>query len=103
MYPFLNILCGEVFPEGVQKECTNVFLHITKVNDPRVENQARVQNDRSRALKWGIIHLCKSNGFGDMIKDKICNFLEFSHFSQFSIVVSALFYKMANFEKFKFL
>ena len=59
--------------------------------DPRIKSQAKGQNNRSRALKWGIAHLCNLNGFGDMIKNKICNFLEFSHFSHFSIVVSAFF------------
>ena len=36
--------------------------------DPRVKNQARVQNNRCRGLKLGIAHLCNLNRFGDMIK-----------------------------------
>ena len=28
--------------------------------DPRVKSQARGQNNRSRALEYGIIHLCSS-------------------------------------------
>ena len=36
-----------------------------------------------------------------MIRNRIFNFLEFSHFSQFSIVFSALFYKNIRFEKHK--
>ena len=59
--------------------------------DPRVITQARGQNNGSRALKWGIVHLCNLNGFGDMIKNKICNFLEFSHFLQFSIAIFTFF------------
>ena len=71
--------------------------------DPWVKSQARGQNNKCRALKWGIVHHCDLNGSGDMTKNKVCNFLEFLHFSQFSIVISALFYKNANFEKIKFL
>ena len=33
--------------------------------EPRVKSQARGQNDRSRALKWGIVHLCSSITFRD--------------------------------------
>ena len=33
--------------------------------DPRVKSQARGQNNRSRALKWGIVHLCSSITFRD--------------------------------------
>ena len=35
---------------------------------PRVENQARGQNNRSKALKWGIVHICSLNTFGDTTK-----------------------------------
>ena len=60
-----------------------------KIIDPRVKSQARCQNKRSRGQGQG---LWKLNGSGDMIKNKICNFLEFSHFSQFSIVIPGLFF-----------
>ena len=30
--------------------------------------QARGQNNRSKALKWGIVNLCTSNTFGDVTK-----------------------------------
>ena len=50
--------------------------------DPRVKHQARGQNDRSRALKRGILHHCNLDGYGDVAKNKICNFLKFLHFSQ---------------------
>ena len=33
--------------------------------DPRVKSQARGQNNGSRALKWGIVHLCCSIPFRD--------------------------------------
>ena len=36
-----------------------------------------------------------------MMKNKISNFLEFAHLSQFSIVNAALFYIKSNFEKLK--
>ena len=71
--------------------------------DPRVKSQARGQNNRCRALKRDIVRHCDLNGSRDMTKNKICNFLEFWHFSQFDIVISALFYKNANFEKLKLL
>ena len=58
--------------------------------DPRVKSQAECQNKRSRGQGQG---LWKLNGSGDMIKNKICNFLEFLHFSQFSIVISHFFTK----------
>ena len=38
--------------------------------DPRVKSQARSQNNRSRALKWGIVHYYNLRGFRDMIKNK---------------------------------
>ena len=53
--------------------------------DPRDKSQDRLQSNGSRALKWGIVHLCNLNGFGDMIKNKISNIFKFSHFLQPSI------------------
>ena len=41
---------------------------------PRVKGQARCQNNRLRALKWGIVHLCDSNGAVDMNENKMFNF-----------------------------
>ena len=40
------------------KKFTKVLLHTAKTIDPRVKGQARDQNNRSRALKWDIVHLC---------------------------------------------
>ena len=37
--------------EGEKKKFTNVFLLTAKMIDPRVKNQARGQNNGSRALK----------------------------------------------------
>ena len=96
-------ICEISFRGWAKKKCTNVLLHTTKMIDPRVKSQARGQNNGSRALKWGIVHLCNLNGFRDMIKNKICNFIEFSHFLQFSIAIFTFFYKNARFEKLKFL
>ena len=45
------------------KKFTNILLHTAKMIDPRVKNQARGQNNRSRALKWGIVDLCRLNDF----------------------------------------
>ena len=39
------------------KKFTNTLLHTAKMIYPRVKSQARGQNNRSRALKWGIVHL----------------------------------------------
>ena len=61
--------------------------------DPRVKSQARGQNNWPK----GIVHLCNLSSFGDMIKNKICNFLEFLRFSQFSIMISALFLQKCKF------
>ena len=37
------------------KKWTNILLHAAKMIDPRVKTQARGHNNRSRALKWGIV------------------------------------------------
>ena len=50
----------------------------SKTIDPTLKTQAKGQNNRSRALKWGIAHLGSSNTFEDMIKMKECHFSEFS-------------------------
>ena len=57
--------------EGEQKKSTDVLPQTAKMIDPRVKSQARGQNNGSRALKWGIVHPCNLNGFGDMTKNKI--------------------------------
>ena len=62
----------------VKKKETDILLNDTKMI------QARGQNNLSRALKWGIVHLCTSNRIGDMIKNKKCNFLDFRIFCNFS-------------------
>ena len=76
-----------------------VLLRTAIMIDHRVKSQAKGQNSWSRALKWGIVHLCNLSGFEDMIKDKICHFSWIFTFSQFSIVIFASFYKNAKFEK----
>ena len=53
-----------------KKNKTDILLNITKVIAPAVKTQAKGQNNLSRALKWGIVHLCSSNRIGDMIKNK---------------------------------
>ena len=68
--------------------------------DPRVKSQARGQNNRFRALKWGIVHHYNLKGSGDMTKNKLCDFLEFSPFLQFSIAIFTFSYKNARFEKY---
>ena len=58
----------------------NVLSNNAKMINLRLKFQAWCQIDFSRALKWGIVHLFNLNSFRDMIKNKICNFFEFSHF-----------------------
>ena len=48
--------------------------------DPRVITQARGQSNRSRAFKWGIVHLCSSNSFGDTTKLMKIWVFKFLHF-----------------------
>ena len=71
------IIVIEFFCEGVKIEITRgcpiiirtgILLHTSKTIAPRVKSQARGQNNWSRALKWGIVHLCSSNTFGDTTK-----------------------------------
>ena len=51
--------------EGEEKKSLqDILLSTAKVINLRVKSQARGQNNRSIALKWGIAHLCTSNGFG---------------------------------------
>ena len=56
------------------KNATGTLWHFSKTVNPRVKAQARGQNNRSRALKWGIVHFCSSNTFEDMIMNKKCHF-----------------------------
>ena len=39
-----------------------------KIIDPRATSWARCQNNGSRALRWGIVHHCSLNTFGDTTK-----------------------------------
>ena len=48
--------------------------------DPIVMTQANGQNNRSKGLKWGIIHLCNSNNFGDTIRFMKIWVFQFLHF-----------------------
>ena len=52
--------------EGEEKKFTNVLLHTAKIIGPRVKSQAGGQNNRSRVLKWGIVHHCSSITFRDI-------------------------------------
>ena len=64
--------------EGEQKKCTDVLLHTAK--NSTANSQARGQNNGSRALKWGIVHLCSSNAFGDTTKCIKIWVFQFLHF-----------------------
>ena len=46
-----------------KKKQSNVLHHTVKSIDPRLKSQARAGNNRSRALKWDIVHLCSSITF----------------------------------------
>ena len=50
--------------------------------DRRVRTQARGQNNRSKALKWGIVHLCTSNDFGDTTKCMKIWVFQFNYFAK---------------------
>ena len=43
----------------MKKKFTRILLHASKIST-RVKSQERGQYNRSRALKWGIAHLCSS-------------------------------------------
>ena len=36
--------------------------------DPRVKSEARAENNKSRASKWGIVTLCRSTTFKDTVE-----------------------------------
>ena len=42
----------------VEKKFPNIMLNTTKIVNPRVKSNIKCQIDFSRALKWGIVHLC---------------------------------------------
>ena len=64
--PYITMCIEFWWPrEWTKKKCTNILLHTAKIIDPRVKSQARGQNNGSRALKWGIVHLCSSITFRD--------------------------------------
>ena len=46
-----------------KKKFTKALIHTAKSITPRVKSQARGQNKRSRALKWGVVHFCSSDTF----------------------------------------
>ena len=79
-----------------------VFV-LAKLAAPRVKTKAKCQNNKSRALKWGIVRLCTSNITGDMIKNIKVLIFEFSPFFLFWLVILPLFYKNAKIENLKFL
>ena len=53
---------------------------ISQMTTPSVKAQARGQNNRSRALKWGIVCLYSSSSFGDTTKYMKIWVLQFFHF-----------------------
>ena len=48
--------------------------------DPKVMTQARGQNNGSKALEWGIEHLCTSHTFGDTTKYMKIWVFQYLHF-----------------------
>ena len=50
------------------KNATGTLWHISKMVTPRVKAQSRGKNNRSRALKWDIVHLYGSNNFENTTK-----------------------------------
>ena len=62
---------------------TGILHHNSNIIAPRVKSKSICQTYWSRALKWGIVHLCNSKSTGDMIKNKKYHFLSFCIFSIF--------------------
>ena len=62
------------------KKFTYVLLHTAKMINSRIKSQGRGQNNMSRALKWGIVHLCSSNTFRDTTKFMKIWVFQFLHF-----------------------
>ena len=50
------------------KNATGILWYSSNKIAHRVKTQARSQNNRSRALKWGIVCLYSSSSFGDTTK-----------------------------------
>ena len=70
----------------IDRECTKIRLEL-KV-------KLGGQNDLSRAFRWGIIYLCKSNSIRDTIKNRMSHFSKI--FLRFCIVDTAIFFKNAK-------
>ena len=51
-----------------KRKVTDIFLNITRIIDARVKTQAKVENEKSRASKLGIVCLYSLNNFGDIIE-----------------------------------
>ena len=56
------------------KNATGIFQYSSKMIGLIVKTQARGQDERSRAFKWGIVCFCNSNNLEDMIKNKKYHF-----------------------------
>ena len=74
--------CGIVAPsrDCWRKFVTGILVHNSKAIKRRVKVQAWGQNDWSRALKWGNVHICSSNIFGDTTKLMKMWVFQFLHF-----------------------
>ena len=62
------------------KNATGILWYSSNKIAHRVKTQARSQNNRSRALKWGIVCLYSSSSFGDTTKYMKIWVLQFFHF-----------------------
>ena len=64
----------------VEKKFPKILLNNIRMINPRVESQAKCQIDFSRALKWGIVHLCTLNTFRDTMNFRQLLVFYFLHF-----------------------
>ena len=63
-----------------KKMFQDVLPNYTKIINPRVKSQAKWQIYFSRALKWGIVHLCTLNTSRDTMKFRKLLVFQFLHF-----------------------
>ena len=62
------------------KKFPNILPNYAKTINSRVKSQAKCQIYFSRALKWGIVHLCSFNNSRDTMKFRKLLVFQFLHF-----------------------
>ena len=80
------------------RNATDILWYSSNEIAHRVKTQARSQNNRSRALKWGIVCLYSSSSFGDTTKYMKIWVLQFFHFCK---KVAKSLYEITKLRKFR--